>query len=290
MSALTNCPNSQNTVSSIPWPSAKLSVLYDMQETTVDLIEGAGYPAETHHVTTEDGYILAVHRYITQFSFSGDFLLKMFSLEYLNEGVHQCYTSMATSPRLPKLYSRTRALASSWPTRATTSGWSTSEATPTPGTTLWAPEPNHSQVLDPDNTNGPFWNFTWWEMGTMVGFELLVNEFLAPKKPPRTCRGWWSMWCPLPTPAAGVCWGLSDVSCFLEELFCTYHEKGINGTQRTDISCIERTILSENLWLSKTFGQAASGGALSGYECIVCDALKLSKLGGQDQPGWFSNF
>ena len=42
--------------------------------------------------------------------------------------------------------------------------------------------------------------------------------------------------------------------------------------------------------MSKTFGQAASGGALSGYECIVCDALKLSKLGGQDQPGWFSNF
>ena len=117
-------------------PLAKLFVLYDMQETTVDLIEGAGYPAETHHVTTEDGYILAVHRYITQFSFSGDFLLKMFSSEYLNEGVHQCYTSMATSPRLPKPSSRTRASASSWPTRATTSGWSTSEATPTPGTTL----------------------------------------------------------------------------------------------------------------------------------------------------------
>ena len=28
----------------------------------MDLIEGAGYPAETHHVITEDGYILAVHR------------------------------------------------------------------------------------------------------------------------------------------------------------------------------------------------------------------------------------
>ena len=23
-------------------------------------------------------------------------------------------------------------------------------------------------VLDPDHINGPFWNFTWWEMGTMV--------------------------------------------------------------------------------------------------------------------------
>ena len=29
---------------------------------TVDLIEAAGYPAETHCVTTEDGYILGVHR------------------------------------------------------------------------------------------------------------------------------------------------------------------------------------------------------------------------------------
>ena len=26
-----------------------------------------------------------------------------------------------------------------------------------------------SQFLDPDKTAGPFWNFTWWEMGTMVG-------------------------------------------------------------------------------------------------------------------------
>ena len=30
---------------------------------TVDLIEAAGFPAETHHVTTSDGYILALHRY-----------------------------------------------------------------------------------------------------------------------------------------------------------------------------------------------------------------------------------
>ena len=28
----------------------------------MDLIESAGYPAETHHVTTDDGYILEVHR------------------------------------------------------------------------------------------------------------------------------------------------------------------------------------------------------------------------------------
>ena len=29
---------------------------------TVDLIEAEGYPAETHTVTTEDGYILTLHR------------------------------------------------------------------------------------------------------------------------------------------------------------------------------------------------------------------------------------
>ena len=28
----------------------------------MDLIESAGYTAETHHVTTGDGYILALHR------------------------------------------------------------------------------------------------------------------------------------------------------------------------------------------------------------------------------------
>ena len=32
-------------------------------DSTVDLIEAAGFPVETHHVTTSDGYILALHRY-----------------------------------------------------------------------------------------------------------------------------------------------------------------------------------------------------------------------------------
>ena len=31
---------------------------------TVDLIEAEGYPAETHTVTTEDGYILTLHRLV----------------------------------------------------------------------------------------------------------------------------------------------------------------------------------------------------------------------------------
>ena len=30
--------------------------------TTVDLITAEGYPAETHTVTTDDGYILGLHR------------------------------------------------------------------------------------------------------------------------------------------------------------------------------------------------------------------------------------
>ena len=31
-------------------------------ETTADLITSEGYPVEIHEVTTEDGYILTVHR------------------------------------------------------------------------------------------------------------------------------------------------------------------------------------------------------------------------------------
>ena len=36
-----------------------------IKETTVDLIESQGYPAETHFVETRDGYILAIHRFET---------------------------------------------------------------------------------------------------------------------------------------------------------------------------------------------------------------------------------
>ena len=35
------------------------------EDTTVDLINKAGYTAETYEVTTEDSYILTVHRYDT---------------------------------------------------------------------------------------------------------------------------------------------------------------------------------------------------------------------------------
>ena len=31
-------------------------------ETTADLISEEGYPVETHEVTTDDGYLLTVHR------------------------------------------------------------------------------------------------------------------------------------------------------------------------------------------------------------------------------------
>ena len=43
---------------------------------TVDLIEAEGYPSETHSVTTEDGYILSLHRYYMQLC--GPFLCFLF--------------------------------------------------------------------------------------------------------------------------------------------------------------------------------------------------------------------
>ena len=40
-----------------------LNLLKDGEaETTADLITTEGYPVEIHEVTTEDGYILTVHR------------------------------------------------------------------------------------------------------------------------------------------------------------------------------------------------------------------------------------
>ncbi|RXG72728.1 Lipase 3 [Armadillidium vulgare] len=41
----------------------KLKSIYDYEDFTVpEIIQSFGYPAETHHVTTEDGYILGLHR------------------------------------------------------------------------------------------------------------------------------------------------------------------------------------------------------------------------------------
>ena len=96
------------------------------------------------------------------------FVIEWSCSEYPCKEDLQCCTFMDMSPPLPSLSSPTTASASYSLTKATTSGWSTSEATSTPGTTLWAPMPNIFQSLDPDHINGHFWNFTWWEMGTMV--------------------------------------------------------------------------------------------------------------------------
>jgi len=108
-------------------------------ETTVDLIEGAGYPAETHHVITDDGYILAVHRIPQQGSppvlylhgyqsSSAELVLTNQSLGFMMSD--QGYDVWLINFR-GNAYSR-----------------------------------NHT-FLDPDKTGGPFWNFTWWEMGTL---------------------------------------------------------------------------------------------------------------------------
>ena len=46
----------------INWILFLLHLVSGIKETTVDLIEAQGYPAEVHFVTTNDGYILTVHR------------------------------------------------------------------------------------------------------------------------------------------------------------------------------------------------------------------------------------
>merc|ERR1719167_188874 len=113
--------------------------LYMTQETTIDFIEGAGYQSETQWVTTRDGYILALHRipksggqpvlYLHGYeSSSAEIVLRgKESLGFLL--ADEGYDVWMMNFR-GNLYSR-----------------------------------NHT-VLDPDNTTGPFWSFTWREMGT----------------------------------------------------------------------------------------------------------------------------
>lgn len=107
---------------------------------TVDLIESAGYGAETHSVTTGDGYILALHRipnpskkivlYLHGYeSSSADIVLKGKdqSLGFLlSDREYDVWMINFRGNR----YSR-----------------------------------NHT-TLDATQILGEFWNFTWWEMGT----------------------------------------------------------------------------------------------------------------------------
>ena len=123
---------------------------------------------------------------------------------------------------------------------------------------------NHPQFLDPDDTKGPFWNFTWWEMGTRVSLMyywwlVSVNKLLTNNHQGHTCGD-------------GVC----DVHCQQQQ---QVFFKGIHLT-------IPFIFLAE-LYFSKIFFQAAGGGTLTGNECSLCDALKLSKHGRQHQLGLF---
>ena len=76
----------------------------------MDLIKSAGYPAETHHVTTDDGYILEVHRsHVLEEKL---LFFQISILGYLDKEVPQSYTSMATSLPPQRLSLPIRALAS----------------------------------------------------------------------------------------------------------------------------------------------------------------------------------
>jgi len=108
---------------------------------TIDLIEGDGFPAETHHVTTNDGYIL---------------------------GCHRIPSSVAGAT--PVLYLHGYEAASSdivLRGRDTSLGYLMSDK----GFDVWMINfrgnrysRNHTS-LDASKFYGEFWRFTWWEMG-----------------------------------------------------------------------------------------------------------------------------
>jgi len=50
-----------NVLNRVPFPYSRFPS-EEHRTSTIDLIESQGYPTETHYVTTEDGYILAIHR------------------------------------------------------------------------------------------------------------------------------------------------------------------------------------------------------------------------------------
>lgn len=108
---------------------------------TIDLIKDDGYPAETHHVTTKDGYILGCHRIPSSDGGATPVL-------YLHG-----YESASSDIVLRG--------------RDTSLGYLMSDR----GFDVWMINfrgnrysRNHTS-LDANKFHGEFWRFTWWEMG-----------------------------------------------------------------------------------------------------------------------------
>lgn len=109
---------------------------------TIDLIAAEGYPSETHSVTTEDGYILSLHRIPGNAS--------SVPVLYLH-GYESSSAEVVLRGREDSL------------------GFLLSDQ----GYDVWlinfrgnVYSRNHTD-LSPDDHWGPFWNFTWWEMGSI---------------------------------------------------------------------------------------------------------------------------
>jgi lysosomal acid lipase/cholesteryl ester hydrolase len=119
---------------------------------TTELIENAGYPSETHHVTTEDGYILELHR--------------------IPRGYGQTDRTADTKPRIPILITNYLIFATSscwvWNQRNQSLGFILSDA----GYDVWLGNyrgglysTNHT-TLDVDSRE--FWRFGYDEMAVDV--------------------------------------------------------------------------------------------------------------------------
>jgi hypothetical protein len=55
-------PSFEGFTSKFSFKLPKIGIKDGEAETTADLITSEGFPVEIHEVTTEDGYILTVHR------------------------------------------------------------------------------------------------------------------------------------------------------------------------------------------------------------------------------------
>lgn len=131
--------------------SFKIGIKAGEAETTADLITGEGYPVETHEVTTEDGYILTVHRIPSPGP----------AVVYLHG-----YLSSSAEIFLRGKDSLGFRLAAQ-------------------GFDVWVVNfrgnvySRRHKTLDPDELIGEFWNFSFWEMGSFdlpAIMKMIINK------------------------------------------------------------------------------------------------------------------